>query len=627
MTQSRQDGQFEIKPMPIIGGYGQQRFRQFSPEDSANWIVYKGTNTKREYSMYPIPGRKHINYLGYNQLVFGSEPRGLFKTINFFYVVEGNTIYQIDSQYNRIPISGTQLQTIAGDMYFCYLVVNAIVFACFVDEQKIYVYQENTGMFYTVTDPNAPGNATVNGELTKPGFIAAFGNRITVSVMNSAQFFLSELNLLTPDEGTGISTFQPEYCFTVGTVLDNGDVDVAGSPVFAQEAGIIRQMGVLNAQLYIFSDFITGVWANSPAVFSGTNAYFPWKTNTTYNWNFGIANAKSLDIDFGYIAFLAQNSDGLLQFMISIGGQPEKISNDSIDVLLQRYTNKFGSNNPFLVRNSDGFLYQYENKIYYRMSGGDYVNYQLLDQEQNANSIEYNFENKIWQRCIELNGNRCRIQKHIYFNSKHLVTIAGDSTIYEMSGAFYVNEVRNPAQSDPQQSDAYLMYPMRYERVTPIISEFDYAEFETEYVEIDFVFGESNLNFSLAPFDNTQFIIDEQTDAFGNPQYIVDEASDSSGNPVYMITENSDYPSLSDNTYNTLYAPHVELQFSDDGGISFNTADVREFSRIGQYIYKMRWYQLGASRNRAYKLICVGPYPIVILGAVMNVRRISGGAN
>lgn len=625
--QSRQDGVFEIKPLPIIGGYGVQRFKQFSPEDAANWVIYKGTDTKREYSMYPTPGRKHINYLGFNQLVFGSEPRGIFKTIQFFYVVEGDSIYRIDTQYNRVQISGTQLQTIAGDIYFAYLVVNSIVFACFTDLQKIYVYQENTGVFYTVTDPNAPGNSMENGKLTKPGFIVAFGNRIAVSVLNSSQFFLSQINLLTPDEGTGTSTFQPNFCFTVGTVLNNGVVDVQGAPVFAQEAGIIRQMGVLNNTLYIFTDFITGVWSNYPAVFSGTNAYFPWKNNTTYNWNFGIANPKSLDIDFGYIAFLAQNSDGLLQFMVSNGGQPEKMSDDAIDVLLQNYTNKFGSNNPFLVDNSNGFLYQYENKIYYRMSGGDFVNYQVLDQEQNANSIEFNFENKRWQRCIELNGNRCRVQLHVYFNSKHLVTVTGESTIYEMSGAFYVNEVRNPAQPDPQQPDAYLMYPMRYERVTPIISEPDYAEFETEYVEIDFVFGESNLNFSLAPFDNTQFIIDEQNDTQGNTQYVIDEHADTNNEPVYMITEDSNFPTISDTTYNTLFAPHIELYLSDDGGISFQSLDVREFSRIGEYIFKMRWYQLGASRNRAYNLIAVGPYPIVVLGGVMNVRRISGGAN
>ncbi len=94
-----------------------------------------------------------------------------------------------------------------------------------------------------------------------------------------------------------------------------------------------------------------------------------------------------------------------------------------------------------------------------------------------------------------------------------------------------------------------------------------------------------------------------------------------------MITSQGNTPGLTDLTYNYLYNPSIELWFSDDGGISFDSADVREFSQMGVYQWRMRWYQLGPSRNRVYKLICVSRVPIVVLGAVMNVRRISGGAN
>ena len=79
--------------------------------------------------------------------------------------------------------------------------------------------------------------------------------------------------------------------------------------------------------------------------------------------------------------------------------------------------------------------------------------------------------------------------------------------------------------------------------------------------------------------------------------------------------------------YKNLYNPHIELYYSDDGGVTFHSADVRQFSDLGVYRWRMRWYQLGASRNRVYKLVCVSLFPIVILGAVQNSRRISGGAN
>lgn len=620
MPESVMAGGFQIQTLPIVGGYGVQRFRQFGPEDGAGWYVKKGTNTKRPFSMYPQLGRAHISFLGQNQLIFATEPRQEFKSIQYAYIMDGNTIFKVDNQFNKVAISNisnatgsiptTGILTNSGPVYFTFLVVQSIVFACFVDSQAIYIYREDTGLFYIVTDPNAPG-ATGSG--TTPGYIATFGNRIVVSNANSSQFNLSQVNL-------GGSGFDPATCFTV-----------AGAAVFAQANGIIRQMGVLNNTLYIFTDYVTDVWSNIPAVLNttgGGTVSFPWKQNSTYNWNFGIANSTSLDIDFGMLVFLARNSDGLLQFMMSSGGQPERISDSAIDTLLQRYTNLYGQNNPFLSTNSNGFLYQYENTIFYRMSGGSYSGFGILDQEQNANSIEYNFESQQWNRCIELNGERNRVQQHVYFNYMHLVTVIGENTIYNMSGQYYYNEVRNPNEPNPQAADAYIAYPFRYERVTPIISQEDYSEFETEYVEIDFVFGDSNINYSTANFSNTQFMIDEQL-VNGQIQYLIDENPDSNGEPVYIIADgtNSDTPAIGELIYNTLFKPSIELFFSDDGGISFTSADVRQFSQMGVYQWKMRWYQLGPSRNRVYKLVCVSPVPIVILGGVMNVRRISGGAN
>lgn len=561
------DGKFKIENSPIIGAYNVQRFLQWSPEDTANWYIAKGQDTKKPYAMYPCMGRAHINYLGINRLIFGSEPRGLFKSIKYSYVVDGSTVIRIDDQYTELPLINSLL-TNSGSIYFTFLVVNSIVFSIFIDTQKIYIYQEDSvgpQAIQVVTDPLAPGNSNdlISGRPTKPGFIASFGNRITVSVDDSSEFVLSAINL----QGNGAVNppgynFDPSKCFT----------NFVTPQVFANEDGIIRQMGVLNNTLYIFTDYITGVWSNIAAVFSPTGQTFPWKKNSTYNWNFGIANPNSLDIDFGMMVFLARNSDGLLEFRVSNGGQPEKISDKAIDTLLQNYTNSLGQNNPFLLENSNGFLYQYENTIFYRMEGGDFNNYGILDQEQTANCIEYSFEGKEWHRCIEINGERNRIKNHVYFNFKHLVTLTGENTVYNMSGQYYSNEIRNINQSNNQASDAYIPQPFRYERVTPILYLPDYSEFETEYVQIDFVFGLNDIN---------------------NPSF----------------------------------NPSIELFFSDDSGVSFNSADQREFSPTGLYSWRMRWYQLGVSRNRVYKLICVSLVPIVVIGSVMNVRRTSGGAN
>jgi hypothetical protein len=313
--------------------------------------------------------------------------------------------------------------------------------------------------------------------------------------------------------------------------------------------------------------------------------------------------------------------------MSSSGDKPKRISTRAIDILFQRNYRQgiVGALSPFLNGNANGFLYQWENTIFYRLSAGDYSGTGLLDQDQNANSIEYNFETDTWHRVIEKNGERNRIQQHTFFNNTHLVTVQGDKTVYEMSGQFYDNEVTNPDQPDSQATDAYIREPFRYERVTSIISLPDYGEFITPWVEIDFVWGENFTFFSESPFANAQFLIDEDA-VGGEPVYLIDEDA-VGGEPVYLIADEGNTPQINEATYNQLYKPHIELYWSDDGGISFFAADVLEFSQIGVYQWRMRWYQLGASRNRCYKLICVSSSPIVILGGIMVLERCSGGAS
>jgi hypothetical protein len=95
----------------------------------------------------------------------------------------------------------------------------------------------------------------------------------------------------------------------------------------------------------------------------------------------------------------------------------------------------------------------------------------------------------------------------------------------------------------------------------------------------------------------------------------------------FLIKEGSNTPTFDDNHYDTLFKPYIELYYSDDGGETFLPADVREFSPLGEYRWRMRWYELSVSRNRCYKLVAVSSAPIVILGGVRNTRRVSGGAN
>jgi hypothetical protein len=582
-----------IEPLDIFCYYDKQRFTQFGTMDCANWYGIAVESGKKGQAMYPMMGRKHIEFQGINRLVFDGQPRFVYKSIKYMYVVTGTTLWQFDKFFNRRVM--TIDLTLGANIWFATLAVDTKVYNLVTDGDDIFLITEDgaTTTCEVVTDSNRPSN---------PTYVAAFGNRFVVSTRDSPTFTLTNVN----------ATGGPSLLFSIGT---------PPAPVFARASGVIGQFAVLHNQLYMLCDFVTDVWANiaTQITVGGVTREFPWKLLTNYNFDFGIADPHSLSVDFGLMAWLAQNSNGLVSFMSSTGQKPDDISSQAINVLLENSTQD-DVLSPFLTSQVDGFLYQYENTIFYRASAGLFANFGELDIDENAKSIEYNFETAKWGRCIELNGERNRIMKHVYFNNEHIVTVQQDTAMYQMAGNIYHNELRNVAQPDAQASDAFLKYPMRYELITKQIVLDGYAEFLDEYVQIDFVFGNKTFFKSTAPFLNTIFIVDEDSTPT-SPIYMLTEDG------TYIVAENSDTPTFDDNHYNTLFKPYIELYYSDDGGETFLYADVREFSQLGQYQWLMRWYELGCSRNRAYKLVCVSSAPIVILGGVRNTRRVSGGAN
>jgi len=604
-----------VVDLPIITYFDTARFKQFNPTDAVNWTLNQSELGKKKVAMYPEMGRRHVRYLNENKLVFGAEPRNEVKTINYSYYVVANSIIRVDNNFNETVITiPVELTTQAGDIFFDFIVNGSIVYACFADGQHLYIYREDTQEFGIATTTHI-----------NPLYIKVFGSRLLLGSPTSAAFFLSQILLGDPT--------QPFNTFLANVMVNTGSVP----NVFAQEVDLIRQFAVKDNTLYIFTAFSIGIWSDTPSAVTddtGTTTTFPFKKNSSAQCNVGLADnaANTVDTSFDYIAWLGQYKNGLVQPMRMKGNTPEVMQGEAMDVLLQRLTNrqKLSPNNTIIY---DGFLYEYENRIFYRLSGGLFDPTGFLDKITDSFSTQFNFRLEKWSRCAELNGGRSRIRKHLYFANRHLVTVLGDGTVYDMAGQYYVNERRNPAQANAQAIDAYIVEPFRQEAVTPLINvdhfepdDVTNSEFETQYVEIDFVFGESFINYSDEPFENTTFIIAENEGADSKPIYIIAENS-VEGEPVFIITEDGNFPTTESPTYNTLFKPHIELYWSDDGGITFASADVREFSVQGQYQWRMRWYELGTSRNRCYKLVCVSPVPIVVLGGWMSGHRISGGAD
>lgn len=584
-----------VTKLPIFASFDRQRFTQYGSSDLANFYPISVETGKDKQALYPCMGRRHINFLGSNRLVYDQEPREVFRSIDYIYVVVGTRVIQYDKFYTPklLPLD---VQS-TGDIWFAYLPVGNLVYCMMTDGVNVFVITENMGSVTMVasTDINTP---------TSPTYVAAFGNRFVVSSNNTPDSTLTQINLA----GTASTWF---------TIPDGG----SGFPLFFRASGLVRQYAVLHNTLYIFTDFSCDIWSNIQTQINvaGVIREFPWKLSSSYNWDYGMQDPHSLDVDFGMMVWLGQNRNGLVNFMMSNGQQPQQISTQAINVLLERQSD-INQVSPFISLTTEGFLYQWENTIFYRASAGDEVTIGPFKDDIDAHCLEYNFATQTWGRAIELNGTRNLIKRHAFYNNVHLVTVRGEPAVYDMAGDLYYNELRNTEQSNPQADDAFLKYPMRYELTTKQIFNEDYSEFLTDYVEIDFVFGDKTFYKNNAPFENTVYIVDE-TSTPEAPVYVVTEDDE------LVIAENSNTPAFGDNHYYALFKPHIELFYSDDGGITFTTADLREFSPLGQYRWRMRWYSLGVSRNRCYKLICVSSSPIVILGAVQNTRRTSGGAN
>ncbi len=598
-----------VKPLVMSDSYDEQRFKQFSPASCSNWYPVEAPSGKQQKSLYPVMGRKHLVNSSNQPFVYDAVPQRIFKSIDFVYVVEDNVIYQIDKNFNQIQISQNfTWDSVNLNFAFLPVVQSSMslgvyqsVFCAFCTGQTMYIFDESgitVPAFTAVTDGNKPKN---------PLYVAAFGNRFVVSTANSTQFQLTQVNLG--------GSYDPNAVFTI-----------AGSAVFAQESGIIRQIAVLHQQVYFFTDYTTGIWSNTPSVFTSatTTTTFPWKKNTSYDFDFGIADPNSIDVDFGMMVFLAQNRNGLVTFVSSNGQSITPISSQAINVLIQRIAN--ASVTQSLLQNDvNGFLYQYEDTVFYRASVGAYMDYQTLDDASFSKTVEYNFNTQTWHLCIELNGQRNIIEQHEFFNNKHIVIAQDQTCLYDMSGTYYFNELQAVDSNDNLVvPPSWIAYPFRYENITPIISEPDYSEFITDYVQIDFVWGDHTFSYANPFYANTVFIVSELSTA-EIPIYITSEDG-----VTFVVQDGTNTPSPLDygsETYSSVFKPHIELYFSDDGGITFTSADVLEFSQLGVYSWRMRWYQCGPSRNRVYKLICVSPSPIVILGSVHDIRRSSGGAN
>lgn len=63
--------------------------------------------------------------------------------------------------------------------------------------------------------------------------------------------------------------------------------------------------------------------------------------------------------------------------------------------------------------------------------------------------------------------------------------------------------------------------------------------------------------------------------------------------------------------------PQIFLSYSDDGGHNFKNKQSRSFGALGNFQARVKWEQLGSSRNRVFKVECSEPVPVRIVDAYL----------
>lgn len=66
--------------------------------------------------------------------------------------------------------------------------------------------------------------------------------------------------------------------------------------------------------------------------------------------------------------------------------------------------------------------------------------------------------------------------------------------------------------------------------------------------------------------------------------------------------------------------PDIALQYSNDGGFNWSSELWRTSGRIGKFNTRVKWYNLGVSRDRLFRIIYTDPTPCTLINAFLDVE-------
>lgn len=379
--------------LPLFGSSGGYFGQQFDPQRTVNMFHAKVPNTEMQ-AYITIPGTETI----YTQLA-GDNTRLLFNAEDNLFAVFSTELVNFNSAFT--PVSVGNFNTSSGHIGSAANNVQQIMFVDNVDGW-VYDFSTMTPTFTQITDA---GFTAYNG----PVDVDFFAGRMIVGFSSSNRFSVSQINDATTWPGLGTA--------------------------FVESKGNqkIRGIRVIQERIFIFGDTVTELWYDAEAP-----GDLPFRKDTNLVIPYGCAATGSIATgeykQAEVLVWLAKSEIGPIRVMATTGGRPEPISDDTIEYLIQNFTN---------ISEAQGYMYEIDGHTFY-----------LINFPTDRLTAVYDFDMKEWHYQELINGDPYFSCCHAYFQNKHVLGHYNAAQITELNSDFLTNYNEN----------------IRIERVLPIFS-------------------------------------------------------------------------------------------------------------------------------------------------------------
>ncbi len=361
-------------PFNLVGSFSKSKFSRFDGERTVNLYEVFDAGTENQRALFPFPGYEILK-----TLPSSNATRQAKVQFGILYWVAGQNIFKMDELL--VPVIIGTLTTFSGHIGMAFNSTQMII----VDGAFGYIYTYATNVFQQISDPNAPVMPT------DAVFLDGF---FIVSQGNSNLFFQSKLN--------------------DGTVWTNGSLPVTGA--LTTQPDYIVGLAVLHRRLFIFGNTCTEVWYNAGV----TTGALTFRRDNNLLLPYGCGAIDSIQVDYGRLFFLASQSNGTNQVMMTTGSVPQKITPWQLEEALQGYSD---------ASDAYGVIFKISGMVFY-----------VFSVTQDNQTWVYNVDTDRWSEAEETTGMRSIIQTHVYYNGQHLIGSYKDGGIYNFSDNIYDND-------------------------------------------------------------------------------------------------------------------------------------------------------------------------------------------